>query len=107
MALKVSPFSRPLHPLPLDRRSTSTVSTEIPRYWSALRAVKPQIMETNRKWGSPSASTTLSYPFEIPWFLPHPLPKGCVPEAGITGVATLATKVAVWRDAILATAKIL
>ena len=55
-------------------------------------------MVTNRKWGSPPASTTLSYPFATLYFLPHPWSTGCVPEAGITGVATLPTKVAGWPD---------
>ena len=66
VVLEVSPF-RPLHPLPLDRhRSSRPVSTEIPRSWSALSGVNPQIMVTNLKLGSPPASTSVSYPFEIP-----------------------------------------
>ena len=60
--------------------------------------VKPRIMVTNQNWGSPPASTTLSYPFAIKEFLPHLWSTGCVPEAGITEVATLPTKVAVWPD---------
>ena len=52
VVLEFSPF-RPLHPLPLDRHSTSRpVSTKIPRSLSALNGVNPQIMVTNRKWGS-------------------------------------------------------
>ena len=94
VALEVSPF-RPLHPLPLDRRSSSRpVSTETPRSWSALSRVDTQIMVTDWKWGSPPAYTS----FAIPWFLPHPWSTGCVPEAGIAGVTTLPTKVAVWPD---------
>ena len=52
--------------LPLDRRNTRSVSTEIPRSWSVLSRVNPQIMATNWKWGSPPASTSSSYPFAIP-----------------------------------------
>ena len=48
--------------------------------------------------GSLPASVTLPQLFAIPWFLPHPWSAGCVPEAGITGVATLPTKVVVWPD---------
>ena len=66
VAFEVSPF-RPLHPLPLDRRSSyRPVPTEIPRSWSALSGVNPQVMVTKQKGGSPPASTSLSYPFAIP-----------------------------------------
>ena len=76
--LKVILF-RPLHPLPLDRRSSSRpVSTEIPRSWSALSRVKPQIMVTYWKWGSPPASTTLSYPFANSIVFTPPLVKRVV-----------------------------
>ena len=55
-------------------------------------------MVTKQKWGSPPASTPLSYPFAIPWFLPYLWSTGCVLKDGISGVTTLLTKVAVWPD---------
>ena len=64
--LKVSTF-RPLHltGLPPYRHSARPFSTEIPKFWSALSGVKPQIMVTNQKWGSPPASTTFSIPLQF------------------------------------------
>ena len=52
----------------------------------------------NLEMGSLSVSTVLTYLSAVSWFLPLPWSTGCVPEAGITGVGTLPTNVAIWSD---------
>ena len=53
-------------------------------------------------WCHLSATVGRWFPPFCPWpitqFLPHPWSADCLPEAGITGVATLPAKVADWPD---------